>query len=134
MEDPPQFAVGSFNGNAESTHRKSTHHLVWPNRRKMSTAPAHQMEPEMMTRKAVMTFLDEELLPASGVRKKPALDENLLDSGILDSLGIMKLLEYLERTFSISVDEEDLLPENFESINAIILLLQKYQQRQVRHG
>jgi len=92
------------------------------------------MEPEMMTRKAVMTFLDEELLPASGVRKKPALDENLLDSGILDSLGIMKLLEYLERTFSISVDEEDLLPENFESINAIILLLQKYQQRQVRHG
>ncbi|RJR34394.1 MAG: acyl carrier protein [Desulfobacteraceae bacterium] len=87
-----------------------------------------------MTRKAVMSFLDEELLPASGVRRKPALDENLLDSGILDSLGIMKLLEYLERTFSISVDEEDLLPENFESINAIILLLQKYQQRQVHHG
>jgi len=92
------------------------------------------MEPETMTRKAVMSFLDEELLPASGVRRKPALDENLLDSGILDSLGIMKLLEYLERTFSISVDEEDLLPENFESINAIILLLQKYQQRQVHHG
>lgn len=95
----------------------------------MTTELAYDMEQEMVTREAVMKFLDEELLPASGVRKKPGADENLLESGILDSLGIMKLLEYLERTFSIRVNEEDLLPENFESIKAIIFLLQRYQEK-----
>lgn len=93
----------------------------------MSTEPAYDIDQEMITRQTVMKFLDQELLPSSGARKKPDADENLLESGILDSLGIMKLLEYLERTFFIRVSEEDLLPENFESINAITFLLHKYQ-------
>src|SRR3972149_7918074 len=96
---------------------------------------AFEVERQMVAREAIIRFLEEELLPGSGVRKEPGPDENLLDSGILDSLGIMKLLEYLERSFSIRVHEEDLLPENFQSINAITFLLQKYHDnRGVLHG
>lgn len=93
----------------------------------MDTGLAFAVEQETTIKDTIMKFLDRELLPAGSVRKKPGVDENLLESGILDSLGIMKLLEYLERTFSVRVNEEDLLPENFESINAITFLLQKYQ-------
>lgn len=93
----------------------------------MTTQLAFDIGQEMITKEAITRFLDEELLPVGGMRKRPDPDDNLLDSGILDSLGIMKLLEYLERTFSIKIDEEDLLPEHFESINAITFLLQKYQ-------
>lgn len=49
----------------------------------------------------------------------------LLDEGIIDSLGIMKLLPYLEETFSIRVSEEELTPENFENVHAISLLVGK---------
>ena len=46
-------------------------------------------------------------------------DTHLIDAGIIDSMGIMKLLTYLEDTFSIKIDGDDLVPENFESIDAI---------------
>jgi acyl carrier protein len=45
--------------------------------------------------------------------------DNLIESGIIDSLGILRLLEYLESKFSINISDEELIPENFESIEAI---------------
>jgi acyl carrier protein len=48
---------------------------------------------------------------------------NLLDSGIIDSLGIMQLIYYIENTFSIKIDDNELLPENFESIDNITKLV-----------
>lgn len=93
----------------------------------MATELAFEFEDQMIAKQAIIKFLYQELLPGAGVRKMPEADENLLESGVLDSLGIMKLLEYLERAFSIRISEEDLLPDNFQSINAITLLVQKYQ-------
>ena len=49
----------------------------------------------------------------------------LLDEGIIDSLGIMKLLAFLEETFSIRMSEDELIPENFESVGVISLLVEK---------
>jgi len=40
----------------------------------------------------------------------------LLESGLIDSLGILELVDYLEQTFAIELDDEDLSPENFDSI------------------
>lgn len=45
--------------------------------------------------------------------------ESLIDTGIIDSLAIMKLLSYLEEEFAIEVTNNDLLPENFESIESL---------------
>ena len=43
----------------------------------------------------------------------------LIDSGIIDSLGIMSLLGYLEANFSVEISGDDLIPENFASIATI---------------
>lgn len=53
----------------------------------------------------------------------------LLETGLLDSLGIIKLLAFLEATFSIQVREDELIPEHFETIQAILLLLEKKTNR-----
>ncbi|MDA3917545.1 MAG: acyl carrier protein [Deltaproteobacteria bacterium] len=49
------------------------------------------------------------------------LDESdsLLENGIIDSVGMLELVDYLEEKFSIQIDEDDLMPENFDSLTAI---------------
>jgi len=47
----------------------------------------------------------------------------LLDDGILDSLSLLQLVVFLEERFNIRVDEADLLPENFASVDAICAYL-----------
>ena len=44
---------------------------------------------------------------------------SLLENGVLDSLGIMKLIQFIEEDFSFSIEDEDILPENFENIESI---------------
>lgn len=45
--------------------------------------------------------------------------DELLESGIVDSLGILDLVAVLESEFGLTVSDEDLLPENFRSIERI---------------
>lgn len=45
---------------------------------------------------------------------------SLIENGVLDSLGIMKLIHFIEERFSFSIEDEDILPENFESIEYIV--------------
>ncbi len=45
--------------------------------------------------------------------------DNLIEIGVVDSLGLMQLIEYIEGTFSIAVSDEDIVPEHFESIERI---------------
>ena len=49
-----------------------------------------------------------------------AADESLFEQGLIDSLGITILITHLEKKFGISVPQQDLLPDNFDSINAIV--------------
>ena len=51
--------------------------------------------------------------------------KSLVSEGILDSLDIMKLIVELENTFDIEIDPEDVLSDNFESVNAIVALVNK---------
>ena len=43
----------------------------------------------------------------------------LLDSGIVDSLGLLTLVVFIQEQFGIEVDYADIVPENFESVDAI---------------
>jgi acyl carrier protein len=53
-------------------------------------------------------------------RLLPLADEtSLLETGILDSLNLLRLVVFLEERFGIAVGDADLLPENFASVNAI---------------
>lgn len=51
-------------------------------------------------------------------------EESLLDSGILDSASILELVSFLESRFGIVIPDEELLPENFETISAIVELVE----------
>jgi len=46
-------------------------------------------------------------------------DTALLERGILDSLGILDVVSFLESEFSISIADEDLVPGNFQSLMAL---------------
>jgi acyl carrier protein len=44
-------------------------------------------------------------------------DESLIDSGILDSLALLRFINFLEDQFDIMVDDIEVVPDNFQSIN-----------------
>lgn len=57
-------------------------------------------------------------------------DEDLLEQGIIDSMGVMTLITFIEETFNIEIIEEDVVPENFQSLKAMVNLVeQKIQNR-----
>ncbi len=44
-------------------------------------------------------------------------DTSFLEEGIIDSTGILEVITFIEEEFFIHVDDEELLPENLDSIN-----------------
>ena len=52
-----------------------------------------------------------------------ANDTSLLKGGILDSLSLLRLVVFLQDRFQLTVDETDLLPENFDSVSTICAYL-----------
>ena len=57
--------------------------------------------------------------------KKTGIDESLLKTGLIDSLGILDVVAFLEKEFAIAITDEELLPENFESIRSIANFVQQ---------
>jgi len=52
-------------------------------------------------------------------------NDSLLESGIVDSLGVLSLVTYIEQAFKISVADEDLVPENFQTVEGIAAFIQE---------
>lgn len=52
-------------------------------------------------------------------------DESMLEKGIIDSTGVLELVAFIESTFEIKVEDEELIPENLDSIKNIINFLEK---------
>ncbi|MGW0737585.1 acyl carrier protein [Streptomyces sp. NPDC002851] len=67
---------------------------------------------------AIKEFLVEEFLP-----DVPAADldehHDLLEGGVLDSLGLLKVIAWLEDRYGVNTDEVDLEPESFQTVAAI---------------
>lgn len=47
-------------------------------------------------------------------------DTSFLESGLIDSTGVLELVAYLEEKFQIKVEDEDLIPANLDSVNALV--------------
>ena len=47
-------------------------------------------------------------------------DTLIFDKGLLDSMGLLFLIEFLNEKYKIEVSDEELNPKNFESINSIV--------------
>jgi len=80
----------------------------------------------MNTKDVIKDFIQTEIVKHA--LDKPLDDtDQLVESGIVDSLGIMSLLSFLEERFSIQIPSEDLNPENFESVSTIVALVDRQQ-------
>ena len=51
-------------------------------------------------------------------------DTLIFDTGLLDSMGLLFLIEFLNENYQIEVDDEELNPKNFESINSIVAFVE----------
>ena len=69
----------------------------------------------------IRNFIVENFL--FGSADELADDSSFLDGGIIDSTGVLELVEFLEEEFSISIDDEELVPENLDSINNVAAFL-----------
>ena len=54
-------------------------------------------------------------------------DEPLLGSGIVDSLGIMRLVSYIEEEFGVVVPEEELVPDHFQTVSRLAAFVERLQ-------
>ena len=52
-------------------------------------------------------------------------DVSFMESGIIDSTGILELITFLEETYEISVEDDELLPENLDSLLNVEVFLSK---------
>jgi len=51
-------------------------------------------------------------------------ERSLIDSGVIDSMGILELVDFVETTFDLRIPEEELLPENLDSVANITRYLE----------
>lgn len=52
-------------------------------------------------------------------------DVSFLDEGIIDSMGVLELIMFTEETFNISVEDDEIKPENFDSVNKLYDYIQR---------
>ena len=55
-------------------------------------------------------------------------EQSLLESGIMDSTGVLELVAFLEQEFGVKVADRELLPENLDSVNNAAGFVARKQQ------
>lgn len=73
----------------------------------------------MSLEQTIKTFIEDNLVRDTRNRTVE-YDEQLIDRGVLDSMGLMNLIGFLEEKAGIRVPDDEVLLENFASINAIV--------------
>lgn len=83
----------------------------------------------MDIRGRLRAFIESELLfDRGGISLRE--DTPLLEDGIIDSLGLMKLVAFIDSEFGVSVKDEELIPENFATLEA----LERYTMTKLHEG
>ncbi len=71
----------------------------------------------------IRTFIQQHFPLARS--RELATTEPLLENGVLDSLGILDVVAYLEAEFHITVADEDLLPEHFQTLDDLAAFVER---------
>lgn len=71
----------------------------------------------MSTQEVLGSFILDEL--AKGRKGKISPQDDLLGEGIIDSLGILQLVAFIEERFNLAIADEDVVIENFQSVDAL---------------
>lgn len=76
------------------------------------------------TETAVRQFLIEDVFYDKDL-KDLGPDDSLLEKGLLDSMSILKTVTFCEEQFGITIPDEDVLPDHFESVRSIAKLVER---------
>lgn len=78
-----------------------------------------------MIEEQVRNFITENFL--FGEEKKVADTDSFLENGIIDSTGVLEVVSFVEDTFNIKVKDEEMIPENLDSINNLVKFIKSKQ-------
>lgn len=67
---------------------------------------------------AIESFIVKEIMLGDNSTKIDP-DESLINSGVLDSLALLRLIAFIEEQFNVTVEDSEVIPENLETINDI---------------
>lgn len=56
-------------------------------------------------------------------------DDDLMSRGIVDSLGILRLMAFIEEKFAVSVGADEIVPENFRDISSLARFIEHKRQQ-----
>ena len=87
----------------------------------MSDSPS-SFNSEELAQKLTSYIMSDVLLDST--QTELAVDDDLLEDGLVDSLGIMRLLAYIETEFGFAVPAQDVTVETFMSVEAIVAYLE----------
>lgn len=54
-------------------------------------------------------------------------DDSFMEKSIIDSTGILEVIFLLEEEFSVKVENEDMIPDNLDSVNKIVSFVERKQ-------
>lgn len=61
-------------------------------------------------------------------------DVSFLDNGLIDSMGILMLVEFVKERFSVSIDDEEIIPDNFDSVRRVATFVQNKMETGQSHS
>jgi acyl carrier protein len=73
---------------------------------------------ETTVKDQIRQFVNEELAAAKGIASVDD-GESLIENGVVDSLGIFRLVTFLEESFRVKIGDEEISADNLESVNMI---------------
>lgn len=77
----------------------------------------------MNTKETIREFILKHFL--KGDKSRILVDNtSFIEEGIIDSIGVLELVAFLEEKFGFKVDDEEIVPENFDSIEKLDIFIQ----------
>jgi acyl carrier protein len=65
----------------------------------------------------IREYVDKKLIVGGG--RQYGNDDSFLQAGIVDSIGILELASFIEEKFGVVVEDEEMVPDNFDSVNSL---------------
>jgi acyl carrier protein len=79
------------------------------------------------TETAIRDYLLAEVLYDKNLQTL-AVDDNLIEKGLLDSLAILRVVSFCEEQFGVTIPDTEVLPDNMESVSAIAGLVERVRK------
>ncbi|NLW29903.1 MAG: acyl carrier protein [Fibrobacter sp.] len=73
---------------------------------------------------SIIDFVNRNFLMNSDAVKYSNAD-SFMERGIIDSTGVLELVNFIQQTFKITVNDEDLTPENLDSVNNLVSYIKR---------